>query len=256
MMISTSRGFAPRPFLVSGRGGRVASDDLKRAAAERAVEEHVGSGMVVGLGTGSTAAFAVRKMGALLADGTLRDIRGVPTSARTAALAREVGIPVVTLAEARPLLSIDGADEVAPDLSLIKGLGGALLREKIVEHAGERGLVVIADESKLVVVLGRGPLPVEVVPFGWETTFAFLSQLGCEPTLRLEGEASQTGKPFITDGGHYTADCFFPDGITDPAALEDEIRRIPGAIESGLFVGLAFSAFVAREGGVEVIEAG
>ena len=237
----------------------MASDDLKRAAAERAVEEHVGSGMVVGLGTGSTAAFAVRKIGALLADGTLRGIRGVPTSARTAQLAREVGIPVVTLAEARPLLSIDGADEIAPDLSLIKGLGGALLREKIVEHSGERGLVVIADESKLVDVLGRGPLPVEVEPFGWEATFAYLSQLGCEPTLRLEGEASQTGNPdnpFVTDGGHYTADCFFPDGITDPAALEDEIRRIPGAIESGLFVGLAFSAFVAREGGVEVIEAG
>ena len=233
--------------------------DLKRAAAERAVEEHVGSGIVVGLGTGSTAAFAVRKIGELLAEGALTDVRGVPTSARTAALAQEVGIPVVTLAQERPLFSIDGADEIAPDLSLIKGLGGALLREKIVEHAGEKGLVVIADESKLVDTLGAGPLPVEVEPFGWEVTLSYLADLGCEPTLRLGGEGSQTGNPnspYITDGGHYTADCLFEGGIPDPAALEDEIRRIPGAIESGLFVGLAFSAVVAREGGVEVIGAG
>lgn len=228
--------------------------DLKRAAAERAVEEHVRSGMVVGLGTGSTAAFAVRKIGEMLADGTLRDIRGVPTSARTAALAQEAGIPVATLAEARPFLSIDGADEIAPDLSLIKGLGGALLREKIVEHAGEKGLVVIADGSKLVDTLGAGPLPVEVEPFGWEVTLSHLASLGCEPTLRPAGGGSD--RPFVTDGGHYTADCLFPDGIPDPAALEDEIRRIPGALECGLFVGLAFSAVVAREGGVEVIEPG
>ena len=154
-------------------------EDLKRAAAERAVEEYVESGMVVGLGSGSTAAFAVRKIGEMLAAGVVKDVRGVPTSARTAALAREAGIPVVTLAEARPALSIDGADEIAPDLSLIKGLGGALLREKIVEHAGERGLVVIADESKLVDTLGRGPLPVEVEPFGWEVTLGYLASLGC-----------------------------------------------------------------------------
>ena len=237
----------------------MANDELKRAAAEKAVEEHVESGMVVGLGTGSTAAFAVRKIGDLLAQGTLNNVRGVPTSARTAALAREVGITVVALAEARPVLSIDGADEIAPDLSLIKGLGGALLREKIVEHAGERGLVVIADESKLVDTLGRGPLPVEVEPFGWEVTLGYLASLGCEPTLRLQGEGSQTGdpdRPYVTDGGHYTADCLVAGGITDPAALEDEIRRIPGAIESGLFVGLAFSAVVAHESGVEILEAG
>ncbi len=156
------------------------------------------------------------------------------------------------------MLSIDGADEIAPDLSLIKGLGGALLREKIVEHAGERGLVVIADGTKLVDALGVGPLPVEVEPFGWEVTLEYLADLGCEPTLRLEGKGSQTGdtvRPFVTDGGHYTADCTFPGGIPDPAALEDEIRRIPGALESGLFVGLAFSAVVAHEGGVEMMSA-
>src|SRR5918997_5887755 len=151
--------------------------------------------MVVGLGTGSTAAFAVKKIGALLADGTLRDIRGVPTSARTAALAREVGIPVVTLAEARPMLSIDGADEIAPDLSLIKGLGGALLREKIVAAATERGLIVIADGSKPVETLGTtAPLPVEVEPFGWEATLESLSTLGCETVLRMDRE--DPGRPF------------------------------------------------------------
>ena len=231
--------------------------DLKRAAAERAVEEHVESGMVVGLGTGSTAAFAVRKIGELLADGTLEDVRGVPTSARTASLAREVGIPLIALSEARPRLTIDGADEVGPDLALIKGRGGALLREKIVAHAGD-GLVVIADESKLVDALGAGPLPVEVEPFGWEVTLEYLATLGCEPTLRLQGEGSQTGdpnRPYVTDGGHYTADCLFRDGIPDPAALEAEIRRIPGALESGLFVGLAFAAVVASPQGTEVLSA-
>ena len=233
-------------------------DDLKRAAAERAVVERVRSGMVVGLGTGSTAAHAVRKIGELMAAGELQEIHGVPTSARTAALAREVNLPVLTLAEAQPKLTIDGADEIAPDLSLVKGLGGALLREKIVAYAGEEGLVVIADGSKTVEMLGRGPLPVEVEPFGWEATLKHLETLGCEPALRLEGEGSQTGdsmRPYVTDGGHYTADCHFDGGIPDPAALEDEIRRIPGAIESGLFVGLARSAYVGREDGVEVIEA-
>lgn len=236
----------------------MANDDLKRAAAERAVEEHVESGMVVGLGTGSTAAFVVRKIGELMAAGELEDVRGVPTSARTAALAREANIPLVTLAEARPRLTIDGADEVSPDLSLVKGLGGALLREKIVAHAGEEGLVVVADESKLVDALGQGPLPVEVEPFGWEVTLEFLASLGCDASLRLEGAGSQTGdpgRPYVTDGGHYTVDCRFEGGISDPAALEYEIRRIPGAIESGLFVGLAFSAVVARGSGVEVIGA-
>lgn len=226
-------------------------DDLKRAAAERAVAEYVESGMVVGLGTGSTASFAVRKIGELISAGDLRDVQGIPTSARTAGLAREVGIPLLTLSEARPRLTIDGADEVGPDLTLIKGLGGALLREKIVAHSGE-GLVVVTDGTKLVDSLGECPLPVEVEPFGWEATFDSLASLGCEPALRL---MEYSGSPHLTDGGHYTADCLFPGGIPDPAALEDEIRRLPGAIESGLFVGLAISVVVAREGGeVQVID--
>jgi ribose 5-phosphate isomerase A len=234
-----------------------ASEDLKRATAERAVAEYVESGMVVGLGTGSTASFAVRRIGVLLAAGELEDVRGVPTSARTAAIAREEGIPLVTLSEARPLFTIDGADEIGPGLALIKGLGGALLREKIVASAGD-GLVVVADETKLVDSLGAGPLPVEVEPFGHQITLEDLGSLGCEPTLRLEGPGSQTGdpdRPYVTDGGHYTADCLFPRGIPNPAALEEEIKRIPGALESGLFVNLARAAVVARREGTEVIEA-
>jgi ribose 5-phosphate isomerase A len=179
----------------------------------------------------------------------LEDIRGVPTSARIAALAREEGISLVTLSEARPLFTIDGADEIGPGLALIKGRGGALLREKIVAAAGD-GLVVIADETKLVDSLGAGSLPVEVEPFGYGITLEDLSSLGCEPTLRLQGPAGtgDANHPYVTDGNHYTADCLFPDGIPDPAALEEEIKRIPGALECGLFVGLARAAVVARRG--------
>ncbi len=172
----------------------------------------------------------------------------MPTSARIAALAREEGITLVTLSEARPLFTIDGADEIGPGLALIKGRGGALLGEKIAA-AGD-GLVVVADETKLVDSLGTGSLPVEIEPFGYETTLEDLSSLGCEPTLRLQGPTG-TGDahhPYVTDGNHYTADCLFPDGIPDPAALEGEIKRIPGALECGLLVGLAQAAVVARGG--------
>lgn len=229
------------------------SEDLKRAAAELAVERYVESGIVVGLGTGSTASHAVRRIGELIAAGDLYGIRGIPTSARTAALAFEVGIPLVTLSEARPFLTIDGADEVAPDLSLIKGLGGALLREKIVAHASSLGLIVIADATKTVDVLGKVPLPVEIEPFGYEATLAALASLGCEPTLRLEGGGPE--RPYMTDGSHYTADCLFPQGIPEPRALETEVKRIPGALETGLFVGLVHSAVIARPDGTEVMEA-
>lgn len=232
-------------------------EDLKRAAAERAVEEYIESGMVVGLGTGSTASFVVRKIGELIARGELREVRGVPTSARTTALAREAGVPLITLAEARPSITIDGADEIGPGLALLKGRGGALLREKIVAYSSG-GLVVVADESKLVGALGAGPLPVEIDSFGWETTLEELASLGCVPTLRLEGPGSQTGdpdRPFVTDGGHYTADCLFQGGIPDPAALEGEIKHIPGALECGLFVGLARAAAVGSPGGTKIIEA-
>jgi ribose 5-phosphate isomerase A len=230
-------------------------EELKRDAAFAAVDRYAESGMILGLGSGSTVAFAVERLGELLTGGELRDVRGIPTSERTATLAREVGVPLLSLAEARPRLTIDGADEIGPNLSLVKGLGGALLREKIVAASSERGLIVIADGSKPVEVLGStAPLPVEVEPFGWEATMEALTTLGCEPVLRMDREDPE--RPFVTNGGHYTVDCRFP-SIPDPASLETEIKRIPGALECGLFVGLARAAVVARSaGGVEVTEAG
>jgi ribose 5-phosphate isomerase A len=230
-------------------------EELKRDAAFAAVDRYAASGMILGLGSGSTVAFAVERLGELLASGELRDVRGIPTSERTVALARQVGIPLLALSEARPRLTIDGADEIGPDLTLIKGLGGALLREKIVAAASKDGLIVIADGSKPVEVLGStAPLPVEVESFGWEATLEALSSLGCEPVLRMDREDPE--HPFVTDGGHYTVDCRFP-SIPDPASLEAEIKRIPGALECGLFVRLARAAVVARSaGGVEVTEAG
>lgn len=218
------------------------AEEMKRAAAERAVGEYVEAGMVLGLGTGSTAAWVVRRIGELLAGGELTGVRGIPTSRHTAELAAEHGVPLAGLDEVRPDLTIDGADEIDPSLALIKGRGGALLREKIVAAAG-RGLVVVADSSKQVASLGEGPLPVEVEPYGWQATLEALASLGCQPRLRPDGAA----QPQTTDGGHYTADCMFG-RIPDPAALEDEIRRIPGAIESGLFVGLSVAAVVGRAG--------
>ena len=228
------------------------ADQPKREAAHAAVKRYVESGMVVGLGTGSTATFAVRRIGELVASGELRDVRGVPTSARTTTLANELGIPLSTLSEARPRLTIDGADEISPELFLIKGRGGALLREKIVASSSQEGLIVVADSSKLVDPLGAGPLPVEIDSFGWESTLEALASLGCEPELRMDRTYPE--RPFVTDGGHYTADCAF-DRIADPASLEVEIKEIPGALECGLFVGLARAAVVAGESGTEFIEA-
>ena len=229
------------------------ADGQKRDAAHTAVGRFVGSGATIGLGSGTTSAFVVRRIGELLEGGELRDVRGIPTSEGTAALAREVGVPTVSLAEARPTLTLDGADEIGPGLAAVKGLGGALLREKIVAAASTTGLVLVADATKTVDALGtRAPVPVEVDPYGWQATLEALSSLGCQPRLRMD--AADPQQPFVTDGGHYTADCAF-DAIGDPAALEAAIRAIPGALESGLFVGLALAAVVAGEDGVRVLEA-
>lgn len=229
------------------------ADGQKRDAAHAAVERFVESGATIGLGSGTTSAFVVRRIGELLEGGELSDVRGIPTSEGAAALAREVGVPTVSLAEARPTLTLDGADEIGPGLAAVKGLGGALLREKIVAAASTTGLVLVADASKTVDALGtRAPVPVEVDPYGWQATLEALSSLGCEPRLRMD--AADPQQPFVTDGGHYTADCAFS-AIGDPAALEAAIRAIPGALESGLFVGLALAAVVAGEDGVSILEA-
>ena len=230
----------------------MSSDEFKREAANAAVERYVESGMVVGLGTGTTATLAVRRIGELLASGDLKDVSGIPTSARTMALANELGIPLSTLADTRPRLTIDGTDEVAPDLALIKGRGGALLREKIVASSSEEGLIVVADSSKVVDLLGVGPLPVEIDSFGWQATLQALASLGCEPELRMD--QADPDHPFVTDGGHYTADCQF-DPIPDPASLEIEIKEIPGALECGLFTSIAQTAIISGQTGTQTIGA-
>lgn len=228
------------------------ADRLKREAANAAVDRFVESGATLGLGSGTTSAFVVQRIGEKLTTGELRNVRGVATSEDTAALAREVGIRLVGFPEAHPTLTLDGADEIGPRLATIKGLGGALLREKIVAAASRDGLVLVADGSKAVDILGaRGPLPVEVDPFGWQATLLALSYLGCEPKLRMD--TSEPEHPFVTDGGHYTADCAFGP-IQDPPALEAAIKAIPGALECGLFIGLARAAVLADEDGVRVVE--
>jgi ribose 5-phosphate isomerase A len=220
---------------------------MKRAAAERAVAE-IRDGMVLGLGSGSTAAFAIEALAARAATGL--NIVGIPSSERSAALARRLGVPLATFAEHRRIdLTIDGADQVERGtLALVKGLGGALLREKIVASASARMIVVI-DETKLVDRLGgRTPLPVEIVAFGWQTVLERLTVIGCAPRLRLLDEA-----PFVTDGGNYIVDCDIAE-ISDPAGLEARLSSIVGVVETGLFVGLASTVMVGRPAGVEVIE--
>jgi len=222
-------------------------DELKRAAALRAIEE-VEDGMVVGLGTGSTAAFVVEGLAARVADGL--HVVGVPTSERTAAQARRLGIPIATFAEHQRLdLTIDGADEVAlGTLDLIKGLGGALLREKIVAAASNR-LIIVVDQEKLVERLGEHtPVPVEVTQFGWQVTAVKLAGIGCTPQRRYtSGE-----QPYITDGGNYILDCRFGP-IADPSIIERRIAKTVGTVESGLFVGRTSIVVVASTTGVEVL---
>lgn len=221
-------------------------DALKRAAAEAAVEL-VDDGMVVGLGTGSTAVFAVEALARRHFDG-LRFI-AIPTSERTAAQA--AGIPLATFAEHRQIdLTIDGADEVEREtLNLIKGLGGALPCEKIVASASRR-LIIIVDEAKLVDRLGtRAPVPVEVVAFGAEATQPALEALGAKARLRL----SPAQVAFVTDRGNHIVDCSFGP-IADPARLEERIGRIVGVVESGLFIGRADPVFVADTNGVHRLD--
>jgi ribose 5-phosphate isomerase A len=225
-------------------------DELKKAAAYRAIE-YVKDGMVVGLGTGSTAFFVVQGLGERVAQGL--KIIGVPTSERTAAQARGLNIPLSTLGETPSLdLTIDGADEVERGpLNLIKGLGGALLREKIVAAASKQ-LVIVVDQEKLVDRLGdHTPVPVEVVQFGWQATAAALQKLGGNPVLRHATE----DHPFMTDGGNYTLDCRFA-SIPDPKGLEQQIGMIVGVVESGLFIGRASAVIVATTDGVEIMTPG
>lgn len=222
---------------------------LKRQAGERAAAL-VTSGMVVGLGTGSTAVFATRRIGELLAAGKLRDVAGVPTSRATEDEARRLGIPLLSEELPREIdLTIDGADEVDPELRLIKGGGGALFREKIVAQASRR-VVIVVDETKLSPALGtRHALPVEVSPFGWKSQERFVASLGSTPVLR----AAADGSPYETDQGNWILDCAFGP-IADPAGLAAELSARAGIVEHGLFCGLASQVIVAAGGGIRTLE--
>jgi ribose 5-phosphate isomerase A len=221
----------------------------KQRAAQRALD-YVNSGMVLGLGSGSTTGYFVEMLGERLRTGMLRDVRGVPTSEETAERARSLGIPVVRLADYSRLdLAVDGADEVDPNLNLIKGMGHALLREKIVEIYASRFLVVV-DESKLVPRLGRGPLPVEIVPFEAETHVRWLNTLGC----RAELWCNPGGEPIVTDNGNYLARCWFSGGIPDAYTLARTLADRPGIVEHGLFLDMADAVIVASAQEVCILE--
>ena len=218
--------------------------ELKRKAGERAVD-FVTSGMVLGLGHGSTTIFALRRIAALLETGELQDILGIPTSSQVERDARELGIPLTTLNEQSGIdLTIDGADEVDSDLNLIKGGGGALLREKIVAQASRREIIVV-DQTKLSPSLGvQWPLPVEVTPFGWRSQEAFLKSLGARVSLRL----AKAGTPFETDQGNLILDCDFVT-LSNPTSLASRLNRRAGIVEHGLFLGLASDVIVGTEEG-------
>ncbi|NQX43915.1 ribose-5-phosphate isomerase RpiA [Paenibacillus tritici] len=220
--------------------------NVKQLAAEKAVE-YVQDGMKVGLGTGSTAYWAIRKLGERVNEGL--KITAVATSQASEDQARELGIPLVSFSEVDSLdLTIDGADELDGTLQLIKGGGGALLREKIVAMGSTR-MIVVADESKAVTTLGKFPLPVEIVPFAWEWTVADLAKLGCKPELRRSGD-----ELYKTDNGNYIADCRF-EAIASAADLALSLQRIPGVVEHGLFIGIASMAIVGKsDGTIEIIE--
>lgn len=223
-------------------------DEMKRAAGVAAAA-FVEDGWGVGLGTGSTVHHTLVELGRRVREEGL-DIVGVPTSTRTERTAVEVGIPLGDLDEIGRLdIAIDGADEVDPRHDLIKGLGGALLREKVVAvHSAE--LVVVVDDSKLVERLGtRAPVPVEVLRMGHRRLATELGSLGCRPALRKD---ASSGAPFVTDNGNYIYDCAFDGGIGEPRELERQLRSLVGVVDSGLFLGLAGRVVVAGRGGVIV----
>jgi ribose 5-phosphate isomerase A len=224
----------------------VAETDRFKEAAARAAVDLIRTGMVVGLGTGSTVRFALEDIAERLRQGRLAGITGVPTSEETAAIAADLGIPLTEVGRSPIALAIDGADEITPDLSLTKGGGGALLQEKIVA-AASGGLVVIADESKLVDRLGSTfPIPVEVARFGVLGTLEHLLRFG-HPTLRLAVD-----EPVVTDNGNYIVDLQV-EPIDHPVRFNELLSTVPGVLETGIFTGLATEALIAGPGGVRTL---
>mmetsp|Transcript_18276 Transcript_18276/g.62051 ORF Transcript_18276/g.62051 Transcript_18276/m.62051 type:complete len:275 (-) Transcript_18276:41-865(-) len=229
-------------------------DELKKLCGYQSVDDYVTSGMVVGLGTGSTAAFAVERLGEKLASGELKDIVAIPTSVRTQEQAESLGIPLVTLDTHSVLdVAIDGADEVAPDGGLVKGRGGALLREKMVEIMAKK-FVVIVDDTKFVDGLGiTGAMPVEVNKFCWEHTMrqvaALPSVAGCEAKIRMDGD-----KIYETDNENYIVDLYFEKPIADANKAAEELINVVGVVEHGLFLNMADHTVYASADGVKTID--
>ena len=219
---------------------------MKRLAAEKSVE-YVKNGMILGLGTGSTAEYAIRKLGKLVKNGL--EIKGIPTSMHTKRVAKECNIPLTKLEENPKIdLTIDGADEVDSDLNLIKGGGGALTREKIIAYHSKKEIIVV-DDSKIVKALGIDfPLPGEILKYGWTSTKKALEEFGCNVELR-----KIMNEPFITDNSNYILDCEF-ERIDEPEQLEKDINNIPGVVENGLFIGLVDEVIVGSKQGILTLE--
>ncbi len=223
--------------------------ELKRQAAERAVE-FIESGMIVGLGHGTTAIWATRRLAELITAGQLKNILAIPCSKQTEAEAQKLGIPLTTL-EAHPFidLTIDGADEVAPNFDVIKGGGGALLREKIVAQASKREIIIV-DESKLSPALGTvWAIPVEVIPFGYGSQQAYVESLGASVTTRKKDD----GTTFLTDQGNIILDCKFGP-IANPAELAEQLKARTGIVEHGLFIRLVSDVIVAASSGTRQLQ--
>ena len=254
---------AVRSAVVAPRA-MASQDELKQMTGYKSVDDHVESGMVVGLGTGSTAYFAVERLGQKLKSGELKDIIAIPTSERTREQAESLGIPLCTLNEKSVLdVAIDGADEVDPNLALVKGGGGALLREKMVEVLAKK-FVVIVDDSKLCKGLGPGfPLPVEITPFchmhTLRTIAALPSVAGCEAVLRMG--SSSTNKPdgdeiAVTDNGNYIVDLHFKEPIKDVNKAAEELKNTVGVVDHGLFVDMSYQVIIAGKDGIRVAGTG
>lgn len=239
-------------------GMETRQDELKKQVGYKAIDDYVKSGMVIGLGTGSTAYFAVERVGQKLKSGELKDIVAIPTSVRTKEQAEQLGIPLATL-DTHPVLdvAIDGADSVDASLNLVKGGGGAHFREKIVE-ASAKTFVVIVDDSKLCEGLGpHFPIPVEIVPFCHEHTARIVAALpalkGCRPVLRLGSAANNKvdgDKPAVTDNGNYILDLHFEKPLQDPKAAAQQLKNTIGVVEHGLFIGMANAVLVAGKDGI------
>lgn len=220
-------------------------DVKKKVVGEKAVE-YIQDGMILGLGSGSTVYWMMKKLGELIERGL--KVRGVPSSFRTEAWAKEFGIPLVSFSDAHQLdLAIDGADEVDSNVNLIKGGGGSLLREKLVDEAANQ-LIIVVDDSKLVETLGNFPLPVEVVPFGWENTARKIAKLECIPRIRMDND-----EIFVTDNGNYILDCKFR-SIINPIELHHQLKLTLGVIETGLFINMTDKVIVAEEKGIKIVE--